>query len=1122
MQRESGRMLTRGALGFASLWLGVGVPPATGGETTLRFSDPMAAVVNARQWDRTQQQWQTPKEAGDPLFFDAVHRFLLLRYPGCAEQIHAQVAAGSRIASAKLVLRYEAHEWLRVTGYRHRGYALKDQPGPMWHAQVWSLRRPWIADTELGPTWNAAVNGLVYWRQGGARSRNLDRSETPLGEAGLWPDHPVGEIDVTPALTSTRHGATLGRRLRRLDDCGFLIRKAELSEFSRGEKATVIGCNRLWVKPPELVVTLKRTAAAEELPALPSPADIRARAAALRTEGPEGLPPTRIPADLAELAAAHRAKPPGMPGWMWQRVRELRELRTPSDEHYATTRLFDQLESGRREEYDKAMELILSSPPGWFMGHSHLDFMIPLLEYDDMLPGVVRYHLHKFFEARWTPPYDEVALQTRVGYHGGMGTFNHQNQFRHEALLAGELLGMTDLAIHGRRNLSLLNRQMIFADGTIQERGDSFYLGISLGSLGCTRKHSVDPLTRLKADLGAEKVIFECSATYHPGLRRRVSRVARRYRIEDLVLAQDVPRGILHTLSRKGVLIETDRLYMYPDPVLAAKLAAGEKLSRTEKSLALGTRTINFHACQPDRVALLAPWGAEWEANVIDRKPLPFLTVSTDYVRALLEDPVYNVTYLGPNYGLASINLDNGVEWPMMAAWRRAERDVERLEDLGLLWIWTYTNGKLSSSYNHQEPRSVRRAPLHGMLQHNNKLIHLTRPVDRALAQPDLKDGIGSVSSRVLLYQYGRGNPPRLFINGEPVSEFPVSAGAGDVIALDEGATYIGLIPVPSTVMGRETLVSISYAFPRLELSVALMSRPEGGWLSTDAAETEQMLSDIAGGWVVELGDASQYGSFAAFQKHVQAAKLTTRWEADKRVYHVSYSSAGDRLELGYGTHVSRPQLYPPISPPQVLAYERVNGRSPWPDRGIDLDCPLGQMGKGPVLEKGGAVLRTVAGQPAMLRIEPISGTYEGVNPFIDPTPFELSTPEGVVVRSDGPLGCGRITVRPKDNALWVDYHLPPPEGDLGVELLQADARRGLHGGSPEYEAPLSAFFRPGVDVRLARRQSARALLVAGLKERPTVYLNGQPLTAPLASFTAARRTWVRIPIAPATGSARN
>ncbi|MBT4822614.1 MAG: hypothetical protein HN742_15880 [Lentisphaerae bacterium] len=1095
----------RRALATGALLLGLTVS-GLAQEATLRFAEPMATVINARCWDETQEQWLEKREADAPLFFDAVHRFLLMRFPNAAEVIHAKVTEGFRVVSATLVLHYDKHEWLRVPGYRHRGYALKGQDGPKWHAQVWALRRSWIADRELGPTWNAAVNGLLYWDKGGGWSHGLDRSAEPQGKAGLWPEHAIGEVDVTPSLIDGSDGTTFEQRLRRLADCGFLIQKAELSEPFRGEKATVIGCNRIWVTAPELVVVLERDPNGARARVLPPPVDVRALAAKLTATGPQGLPSTRIPEKLQALAAAYRIKPADMPDWMWQRVRELRELRTPSDKRYASTKLFDQLESGRREDYDAAMELILSSPPGWFMGHSHLDFMLPLLCYDDMLPEVVRYHLRKYFESRWTPPYDEKALQTRVGYHGGMATFNHQNQFRNEALLAGEVLGMTDLAIHGYRNLSLLNRQMIFNDGTIQERGDTFYLGISLGTLGCTRTFSVDPLARLKADIGAEKVIFECNATYHPGLRRRVSRVARRYRIEDLVLAQDVPRGILHTLSRKGVLIETDKLHMYPDPVLAARLEAGEKLGRHQASQALGTRTVNFHACQPDRVALCAPWGAEWEANVTDEKPLPFLTVSTDYVRALLKDPVYNVTYLARNYGLASVNLDNGVEWPMVATWRRKDRDVEHLEELGLLWMWTYANGQLANFAQQQEPRSVRNSPLRGMLQHRNKLIHLTRPVDQAIAKPDLKDGLGTLSSRVIMMQYDQPNPPKVFVNGEAVTSFPASAKMGDVITIDEGVTYVGLIPIPSTVLGDDTPVSISYMFPRLELSATLLARPEGQWLSMDAPEALEPLSGIAGGWVVELGDTHEHGSFAAFGKHMQRAALTTRWAGKEKVYHVAYSNGGDTLEIGYGTGFTREARYPPISPPQILAYERVNGKSPWPVRGIDLDCPLGQLGKGEILEKGGAVLRTVVGQPAMLRIEPISGTYEGVNPFIDPTSFELSTPEGAVVRSEGPLGCGRITIRPKENTLWVDYHLPPPEGDLGVELLQADARKGLHGGHPDYEAPLSRFFRPGVDVRLARKQSSRALLVAGLSQPPTVYLNKQALSGPFQTISDGKQ----------------
>ncbi len=85
----------------------------------------------------------------------------------------------------ELVLRYDKHEWLRVTGYRHRGYALKGKPGPKWHAQVWLLRRAWTPDAKIGPTWNAYVNGAGWWRQGGARAAAIDRAADPLGKVGI-------------------------------------------------------------------------------------------------------------------------------------------------------------------------------------------------------------------------------------------------------------------------------------------------------------------------------------------------------------------------------------------------------------------------------------------------------------------------------------------------------------------------------------------------------------------------------------------------------------------------------------------------------------------------------------------------------------------------------------------------------------------------------------------------------------------------------------------------------------------------------------------------------------------------------------------------------------------------
>jgi len=1095
---------------------------AVAAESTLEFDKPTTAIINARHWDQTQQQWLTKPEKQGTLFFDACHRFLLMRFPGCAEAIHEKLAAGHKIASAKLVMTWVDHEFMRLTGYQHRGWALRGKPTPEWHAKAWLLRQAWTSDEKIGPTWNAYINAAVgtaggggYWRAGGARNPASDRYARPLGQAGLWETHPTGEIDLTAALTDPAFGPRAGDRLRRLEACGLLIHKAELYDRQYGQNGASIGNARIWIKDPKLVVTFAPAPDAKPGP-LPIGINVPALAAKLAATGGDGVPTTRIPANLAQVSRRFHQKPAEVPEWMWQRVQDLRKLRTVNDLRGEFWHLLDDLESGDVERYTKAIDYLLSCPPGYFMGHSHLVYLYPLLCHADILPDVVRYHLSLYFKVRWDPPYEMTTFRHRVGYFGDMATLNHQSQCRAEAILAGEHLGYSDLTMMSRRALSLLNRQMMYDDGTVQEGGDTFYLGISLGGLQSAARFSVDPLTRLKASLGIERILFDATMTYHPGLKRRVSESSRRYRINELLLSQDAPRGVLHTLSKKGVLIETDKLALHIDPVQAARMKKHEKMTEAEKAAGEGILTLNFHACQPDRVALLAPWGADWEHNVIDNKPLPFLTVSTEYLRSLLPNPNYNVTYLGKHYGLGSCNTDVGREWPIVGVWKRDRRDVQRLADLGIMFIWSTMNGLPTVEHQRQVPVLLKRSPITGRLQYKNKMIHVAKPIERKLlgsrkGEPFTGD-IRSIGSRVYIYSFAEGRTPQVYVDGRKVERFPVTAKAGQVIAIDEGVSYAGFVPLPCpNDLTRKTEVSIDWKWPLLTLENFILNTEEP--LPADAEATWQAIGNATGGWIVELGDVTEHGSFEAFQQHLRAGRLTVGRQDDGDVVAVTYASGKDTLELGFRSSYFRQRKHNYISPLDVFSHQRVNGKYPYPDLGIDMDCPLGQLGRAARLAKGGAVLETIAGQPAMLRIEPISGTTEAVNPFIDPTPLKLTTPEGVVVRSVGPIGCSRITVQPKTHTLRVDYHLPPPEGDRGVERLQADMKKGLHGGPAEWEAPLTKYFRPGVDVRRARRDSARALLVTGFSKPPTVTLNGRPMPGPFPTVARDGRTWYRIPI---------
>lgn len=1047
-------------------------------EVTLRFAQPMTAILNARAWDQTEQQWNP--QVGKELFFDAVHRFLLVRFPDCAAAIHERLQAGYQVKSARLVLTWQNQEFLRVAGYAWRGFRLEGQEPARWHARIWPLRRPWLADANLGPTWNAYLNGAGYWREGGALSTFADRYPQPLADALLWADEPVAEADVTPLLTSPRYGADLGQRLRALADQGFLIAKAELYNREYGEQGMNTSVARVWVQAPELVVVLSRDAAAPPAPALPPAADLPALAATLQQAGGDGVPAMAIPENLPELAQAlQEARWAGTPDWMLQRIREIRAL----PPHYGIdhgyewfTHMMEAFESGDRERYVAEIDRLLSTPPGYFVGHQHIEQILPLIEYDSLLPDVVRYHLRQGFLTRWQSPLSPglVFAHDKVL---GMGTLNHMANVRPKSLLGAEVTGDTGLARMAQQGLSLLYRMMIFAEGFSQEMGDSYYRGITLGPLQAAAKYSVDPLMRLQASLAVERLLLEDISTYHPALHKRVSRISRRMGAnfsQSLLLDQDVPEAALHMLSRNGVMIELDAPGTPPEVE--------------------GMQVYNFHSSPPARIALVAPWGRDWESHNIEDKPLPFRSVFTSYVMNRVTEPIHAQTYLGANYGLASEECYTSATVPFQATWQRAPVPVQRLHNLGMMVIQGRVN---------EEPAGPQELTPFGVLQHNNKAIWAMKPLERKFllgpetSFPSVKEnGLTSLKCQVSLFAYGPEAEREVWVNEQRVTDFPARARLGDLITVKEGVTFLGLRALPTTDLGRREEIVIRQERPLLAIESYLLQSEQP--LPDDDA-TAQRLADATAGWVVELGDTAEYPDFAAFRRHLSQAQLQANWQPEERVLHLAYTSGADKLEMGFRTTFEREVLWhQQLNPSRIFAYQRVNGAWPWPERGIDLDSPLAQMGKAGRLEKGGAVLETAEGRMSLLRVEPITGTYEGVNPFVDPTPFTLRTPQGPMVRAEGLLGCGRVTFRPAEGRLWVDYQLPPPTGNVGDMDLQAREPK---------------WYPEGVDTVEARRQSARALLVTGLDQAPEVVLNGQRLAGPFAKFTRAGQTWWRVPI---------
>jgi hypothetical protein len=356
--------------------------------------------------------------------------------------------------------------------------------------------------------------------------------------------------------------------------------------------------------------------------------------------------------------------------------------------------------------------------------------------------------------------------------------------------------------------------------------------------------------------------------------------------------------------------------------------------------------------------------------------------------------------------------------------------------------------------------------------QQKNRAIVCTKP--RTEKSSTLKyagdGGVRALFSTVALWNFRQNPDWTLYVDGKPVTAFPVALRAGQRITVRDGNAYIGIIPLPATDLGRDAEVVIEPGIPEplgdrhkaTKIAPALMinsyNLKQAEPIANEGDHWERICREAYGGFVIEMGDVKEYGTFEAFQKQVQSAKLDTRWEAEKRTLHVAYASGKDVMEMGFCPDYPQADAHYAVEPGQhrkAIPYRRINGQEPYLPAGIERDTTLTQQGTTGQLEKNGAVLSSTPGRVAYLQTEPISGTYTGYNPLPDPTPWSFAVPGGVEVKADGQVSLLRVAVRPKEGKLWVDYAAKSDQ--TGPEM-------------------------------------ATALLVFGLKGNPTVEYNGKIL----------------------------
>jgi len=1096
---------TAGISGFRALW----------DEPVVLSAKVEPPEVKAHPFGKgPQASWMPQARAGDggrgALVFDAVHRQMLVRFPQAAERIAERLRQGAVIEKVEVVLPYRGVELLPPdykppAGGSFIGSKWRDNP-PRWHAVAWALRKPWHADAETGPTWNAYLNGIGYWKKYGAADETDDRYPRRFGPAEVSHEQPEGRLDVTAMLTDEAFGATPGQRLRRFADRGVIVRKWETYDVAlwQGsyEWTTATGGRGILIDAPRLVVTFKPGPGRDVAP--PPPTDVNQLGRRLKQTDEDGEPTAVMPDPQAfeQLEARFGyQQPPWMPDWQWRRVGQLLEL--GGDQPFPRT----------YEEYEKWVDDQLGVLPRRWAGFNAVEWAQNYLLYSPAMPQPLRDHWERYWRA-WLMP-DREREELVHGYVGGkaaqeyyqrtrdwrgnfsvyrtythdMGTMNFNHWATAGVLLGGAIIEDEQLIREGRHGLNhLLLRLWSWYDGSTQESIDHYYFAHSLTAQKLFADLGPERIDRMMGQMMIAKSLEELTSAFHPGLRRFIS-PSQRTSLTYLFGLQDGLSYILHTLSQDGALTDLEAGRAWRDsgkPTDTPLPSDVPPLGNQYPPGAVAQQTLN------------GPWGPPWVHHMLNDKPLPYRsTVTFKKWGQFRKTPLFRRSYQGHNYGLASVDIAQEATVPVMAQWRREDKLAQSMTDLATLTVRFGINqteflDTKHIRYNDQGKR-IGQNPngtigTHGgypfTVQHDNTMLVFASPLKgapyRSYYGPRRKDPIRSLQTSIALFDFQPGGPTwRLYLNGKPIRSLPARATAGDRLTIHDGATYLGIIPMPSTDLGRDREVIItdqvgepvelegrSMLKPTLVIHQYLYDREQP---LTDAQRQSERVDHAHGGFVIQVADQHDFATFQAFQRHMRKASFEMQAVQEGPQIDVAYTTGDRRLAIRFDPAYNNQNNV-------SLAFPRrqLNGEPMYLPKGLDRDTSLTQQGRRGRLAKNGATLLTEPGRMAYLQTEPTSRSYAAYNPFPEPNLMRLETPGGASIQADGRMGLTRMIYQPEAHRLDVEHAVLPEDADRDdlasalvvsgtatppeaiVNERAVEPIRAEHAGEPAWIVPLS------------------------------------------------------------------
>jgi hypothetical protein len=989
-------------------------------EDRLDITIAETATIDGRHWD-------TPIVGGST--FDAVHRSVLLRFPTAGDDIGAFLRAGRILIHAELSLGYGGYEIVP------EGYTCRDQLGrqiwsdnpPSWHVAAFPLRQAWIADRDRGPTFNASAKGLRYWRRFGATDNDHDRVFGVVEPQELSIYVREARFDITRLLATAVIERDVGARLRWLEDRGLLLRKVETYDSRYREAgnayewAMPTGGHGLTFTAPHLIVTGRRTNGAVSL-VVPPPFKTTREAGKPDHSQPSAVMPTAE--QVAERGRAAAQVRGDRPDWQIRHVAELRRVGGDNVTPLANTR-----DGEGYKDYLDRLRLLMAMPPRYWVGWEIEDYLLIWYLLRDLLPAPVQDHLKAYWQAWLQPdlptdafvhPQSANALDYwkrnhdwrgrasffRDGYNFAVSTQNFNHTAAMGALLGGAVIDSAHAMADGRHGLeTLLLRFWGFLDGSTQEILDHYYLSITLSGQKMFADFAPTAMDRLMGRILVDRTMEMLITLYHPALRRCVSS-SNRARLSGVLVEQDGIYGALHAVSKEGAV-------KYAERPADAKVRG---------------MPVWGYDVPPGRVAMQSlhqPWAPFWVAGLVDDKPVPFEETSADTDRRLFEPPLWRRSFLGRWHGLASTDIRGGTI-DVLGQWVRTPRRSTTLEDLGTLTV-LYAANQPDLATTHEGV--LRQAGLTLTYQSRNRAIVFAKPHtnrDRLTAAID-KEGLSRLATVIGLWNFAATKDWEVYADNRRLDSFPARLTGKQRILIRDGVAYLAILPLPAADLGRDAEIEIGPGgdgkadptqadiAPALIISIFNLKRDRP--VAISELDLDVITTRTYGGFVLEMGDADQHGSFEAFARHMEPNELATAWHHERRVMEVSYRSGGDLMEAGFGTDFAQPAerhfVVDPGQQRQAIPYRRLNGTWPYLPAGLERDTTWAQQGTTGRLEKNGARLTTEPGRKSYLLSDPMSGAVVGYNPLPDPQAFALSTRDGVTLQADGRVGLLRAEYRP-------------------------------------------------------------------------------------------------------------